>query len=95
MKRLATGLMFCFLTGCSLFHSSNHNSSIDTDDGGLRMACAHDPYLKKFDCSFSKIQQAAETAAPPPMHFIRPNAFSPETANLRAGLIRELSVPPN
>lgn len=64
MKRLATGLMFCFLTGCSLFHSSNHNSSIDTDDGGLRMACAHDPYLKKFDCSVSKIQQAAETGNP-------------------------------
>lgn len=41
------------------------------------------------------ISATAETAAPPPMHFIRPNAFSPETANLRAGLIRELSVPPN
>ena len=63
MKRLVTGVMCCFLTGCSLFHASHH-SSVDTDDGGLQMACAHDPYLKKFDCSVSKIQQAAETGNP-------------------------------
>lgn len=58
LRGLATAAVIALISGCE--HSPSSSAASNPQSPTYKTACTNNPYLMKYDCSLSRIQQAAE-----------------------------------